>query len=144
MQHARAHDLIERAVQLPDVFNRQSMQLEIPKSVLLLEVPGATQARVTDVDGGDPAARLAKRIPGRLRSAATRHEDVQILPSRVCRPDQMEQRPAPLPVAVEIPVPVQTRQRRGIRSPLVEMANLFRCSFHQRFFWPLAVSLVIT
>src|SRR5229473_7238891 len=100
MQHSRTNHQVERASNLPDALDRELMQLEVLKIVLALKIARVAQARVADVDRGDPRIRLAERIPGCLRRAADGHENLLICARALVRPRQVELRAATLRIRI--------------------------------------------
>ena len=75
MQHAGAHDQIERAAEFGCALQRQLMQFEIFEGVLVFEFPCVPQTRFAHVDGRDARLGFAQRIAGRLRGSAASDED---------------------------------------------------------------------
>jgi hypothetical protein len=70
MEHAGADDQVEGARRLADAFDGESMEFEVLQIILALKIARVAQTRFAYVDSRDPGARLAKRIPRRLRRAA--------------------------------------------------------------------------
>ena len=103
MEHAGAHDLVERAPQFPDALDRELMEFEIVEVVLALQIARVAQAGLADVDGRDSRLGLAQRMAGRLRRAAAGDQDLLVLPRLLGRPHPMEQRPAAGGIPIEVP-----------------------------------------
>ena len=66
VEHAGADDLIEASPKLPDLFDRESMEIEVSQAVLSLKIPRVAQAGFADVDRRDTSIRLAQRMDRRL------------------------------------------------------------------------------
>jgi hypothetical protein len=121
MEHACANDEVEGTPELPNVLDRQPMQTEIFQLVLSLKFTRMAQARLANIDCRDPSKRLAKRMPRRLRRAATGDQDFQACAELLGRPSQMEVRASALRLPVQIPVQIGYRPR--IRHPFIEITD---------------------
>src|SRR5262245_23038225 len=122
VQDAGGDDEIETPAQIADLFDRQLMKVEIRERVLALQIIGVREARGADVDARHARAWTARRVLGRLKRAATGDEDLEILPERHRRPEQMEVDAALLFVP-ERALAIERADRRRVRPPVIELAN---------------------
>src|SRR5262245_44461023 len=89
MKHARAHDEIEAPLQLSDVLEWQSSELEIRQVVLALEVLSVIDARRADIDANDGGVGSTQGVLGGLPGAASRDQNVQVGAVRPTGPHQV-------------------------------------------------------
>src|SRR5271157_2875869 len=126
MEHARADDLVEFASELPDLLDRESMEIEVLQAIFSLKIARIAQAGFADVDCGHTSLRLAQRMDGSLGRSTAGDQDLSICPQLLRWPQQKGQCPTPIRVSVEFAVPIEVADRRRIRVGLVESAYLFR------------------
>jgi hypothetical protein len=89
MQHTGGNDQIELPTQFTGTLDRQLLDVEIRKRVLLFQLFRVLDARRADVDADDPAVGSTERVSGRLPRAAAGNEDVEVRPIRRVRPHQV-------------------------------------------------------
>ena len=77
MEHAGANDKVEGPPELGDFLDREPMRFQVRQIVFSLKFARVAQARLADIDRGDPGIGFAKRISGGLRCTATGHENFQ-------------------------------------------------------------------
>ena len=81
VEHARADDLVECLAELPDLLDRQPMEIEVLQSIFLLKIARVVQAGFADVDCRDPGIRLAQRMDSSLGCSAAGDQDLLDLPA---------------------------------------------------------------
>jgi hypothetical protein len=124
MEHSRTDDLIEHLAELPDLFDRQPMEIEVLQAVFSLKTARITQAGFADVDRRYASIRLAQSMDGSLGRPAASDQDLSISPGLLRWPQQKGQCPTPIGVAIEVAVPIKIADRRRIRMAFVEGAHL--------------------
>src|SRR5262249_51352926 len=120
VQHAGADDLVEHPAQLPHLFDRQAMKVEISQAVFALQLPRMAEAQLTDVAGGDMRGRFPQRMDCSLRRPTTCDQNLAIAAWLLYRPQQQRPCPAALRVAIELNVPIEITQRGWVGMLLVE------------------------
>lgn len=80
MEHARTDDLIENLAELPDLFDRQPMEIEVLQAVFSLKIAGITQAGFADVDSRHASIRFAQSMDGTLGGSAAGDQNRSISP----------------------------------------------------------------
>ena len=126
MQNARAHDLIERQLQLADTIDRELMDREIAEVVPALQTFRVPDTRRTEVDPDDPRRGTARGVLRRLRCAAAGHEDRALFRVRLLRPEQVKVRAASVLVLPPSSIVVEIVGRPRIRIPFVEVLDCCR------------------
>src|SRR5271169_6626914 len=114
MEHSRTDDLIEHPAEIPDLFDRQPMEIEVSQPVFSLKIARITQAGFADVDCRHASIRLAQSMDGSLGRPTAGDQDVSICPGLLRWPQQKRQCPAPIRVAIEVAVPVEVAEWRRI------------------------------
>ena len=123
VQHACAHDQVERRFQLTDTLDRQLMHLEVGQLVSAPEVLGAAHAGGAEVDADDACRRRASGMLGRLRRAAACNEDRALFGVRPVGPEHVKVGAPAVAVLPALPVVVERFDRRRIRVALVEVLD---------------------
>src|SRR4029077_1265790 len=126
MQHPSADNQVKAASQLLDALERQLMQFEVLKRVLLLQLARMTQTRLADIDGGHPGTGLAQRVACGLRRTATGNQNLLVTVWPLARPYPVEHGAATLRNAVQCAMFVEALQRWRIGQPFVERSDFFR------------------
>ena len=122
VQHAGTDDLIECPAELPDLLDREPMEIEVSQVISLLKIARMAQAGLADVDCRYPSVRLAQRIDGSLRRSTAGDQDLSIWPLLLRRPQQQRHRPASIRVPIELAMPIEVAKRRRIRMAFVKSA----------------------
>src|SRR5260370_30026928 len=123
VEHAGTDDLIEHLPELPDLLDREPMEIEVSQSIFLLKIARAAQAGFADVDCRHPSTRLAQRVDGSLGGSTPGNQDLSICPLLLCRPQQERQCTTPIRVPIELAVPIEVADRRRIRVAIVKSAH---------------------
>jgi hypothetical protein len=126
VQNARAHDLIERQLQIADPIDRELMDREIVQVVLALEIFRVPDARRAEVDADDPGRGTARGVLRRLRCSAAGDEDRALFCLRLARPEQVEVRAASVRVLPPPSIVVEIVGRPRVREPFVEVLDCCR------------------
>src|SRR5256885_12408773 len=117
VEHSGTDDEIELCLHLGDSFDGQSTDLQILKTMSVLERLRAADARDTEVDAGDASVGPAHGVLRRLRCSAASDEDGMIVSERSRGPEQMVLVAPPLPVVPNRAVSIEIIHRRWIRIP---------------------------
>src|SRR5271169_5591927 len=126
MEHSRTDDLIEHPAEIPDLFDRQPMELEVLQPVFSLKIARITQAGFADVDCRYPSIRLAQSMDGSLGRPTAGDQNRSISPWLLRGPQQQGECPTPIRVAIEVAVPVEVAEWRRIGVALVKGSNFVR------------------
>src|SRR5215472_14517751 len=114
VEHACADDLVERSAELPDLFDRKPMEIEVAQAVFSLKVARVAKTGFADVDSRHLRVGLAHRMGRGLRSPAAGDKNLPLCPRLLSRPKQKGQRAPPLRIAVELAMLIEALERGRI------------------------------
>src|SRR5262245_8616409 len=134
VKDARAHDEIEAPLQLADVLEWQSPELEIRQVVLALEVLSVIDARRADIDANDGGVGSTQGVLGGLPGATSGNQNVQVCAVRPTGPHRVIFGTTAILVAPFVACAIQVGDGRRIRMPGVELGHGVRV--HIRFAVP--------